>query len=178
MLGTRESMHALSKRILGLVVKATDKLPQATLYLDGNPVRMYVMSGPKFGTIIEIEGFSYFLEVELEDSDIGIYTCFLHLYKQSERGAFEAIVTDHFLIIQDVSQTFDPDKVTQHWDVLVVERANINVHVCDLYKPMNRMQAEAQASRYRPSGSQQMLVEGIEKVSAIPINADGEEIEL
>ena len=186
MLGTRESIHALSKRILGLVVKDAGDCTQGILFLDGNPVKKIDFRGTSVVDSIDIDGYSYLLEIELEDIDVGIYTCFLYLIKEQKTDMgkkVQADVTwkidyDHFLIIQDVSKTFDPDKVTQHWDVLVVVRANVKVHVCDLYKPMNKMQAEAQASRYRPNGSQQMLVEGIEKVSAIPINADGKEIEL
>ena len=183
MLGTRESMNALKKRILGLVVKDTDERPQATLYLDGNVVISFPIPGTSFTTGVIIEGYSYLLEVEMEDIDVGIYTCFLYLiFEENGEIAGHPSVSrkidfDNFLIIQDVSQTFDPDKVTHHWDVLVVVRANVSIHVCDLYKPMNKMQAEAMG-RKSSIGRRDMISEAVEASSAIPINAEGEEIEL
>lgn len=185
-LGTRESMNALKKRILGLVVKDTDERPQATLYLDGNVVISFPVPGTSFTMGVVIEGHSYLLEIELEDIDVGIYTCFLYLIFE-EKGEIAGhpsvsrkIDFDNFLIIPDVSQTFDPDKVSQHWDVMVVVRANVNVHVCDLYKPMNKMQAEAQGRHWHEGRGYGpgLVIEAVEATSAIPIDADGKEIDL
>ena len=183
MLGTRESMNALSKRLLGLTFKDTGECTQATLFLDGNPVKVIDIQGTSSVESIEIDGFSYLMEIELEDFDVGIWTCFLYLtYEEKGEIAGHSSVSqridyDHYLMINDVTETFDPSKVSQHWDVLVVVRANVKVHVCDLYKPMNRMQAEAQG-RISSGGVRQILIEAIEASSAIPINAEGEEIEL
>lgn len=142
MQGTRESMHALSKRILGLVIESEGIHKRANLYLDGDLVWSSLIDNLYATENVVVDEHSYLLEIELEDVEVGIYTCFLYLTKNGE------IDHDHFLIIEDVSQTFDPDKKCMNWDVLVVVRANVSVHVCDLYKPMNRMQAEAQGRKY------------------------------
>lgn len=184
MLGTRESMNALSKRILGLVVKESDERPQATLYLDGNAVISFWIFGTSHVTGIIIDGYSYLLEIEMEDIDVGIYTCFLYLMFEEEKdivghsSVLRKIDHEHFLIIQDVTQTFDPDKLSVHWDVMVVFRANTNVHVCNWNAPMNRMQAVAQGRKFRPTMIGQLVVEAVEAASAIPIDASGKEIEL
>lgn len=148
--GTSESIKALEWR-LHVVVQDTSEEPRLVIQLDGETIFEKALRGTSDIFGIEIEDYYYIFEIEMEDIEVGTYTCFLY-------------------ICNAIGKTLDGHDVRKTGELTINGRASVFVNraaeVCPDHFLMLQVEERPCVIHEAPDDKMARLVDAIREIQA------------